>query len=328
MDVLFCGVGSIGKRHIKNLKALEDVRIYALKSSRESNKQTDSEMGIHRVNDISEINTLDAAFICNPTAVHVDTAMRIIERFSCPLFIEKPLDSDLAKAEILVKEIKKKGIVCMVGYMMRYNRALKELENIIKRKKLGNVIYYEMNFHTYLPLWHPYEDYRTSYASRKDLGGGVIFTLIHEIDMAYWLFGGVKKVMCSSDHISNLEIDVEDYADIFFQHDNGIRGKIHVDYFSKKISRTIHVIFENGVVEWDFFNDELIMYQGNEKQIIYRNDDKNHINNMYIDMLEDLLFRIKKNKKIEINEDIGLYTLKLAVFAKKSAELGKELVIE
>ena len=39
-----------------------------------------------------------------------------------------------------------------------------------------------------------YEDYKKSYASKKELGGGVVLTCIHEIDYMYWLFGDIKEV--------------------------------------------------------------------------------------------------------------------------------------
>ena len=46
----------------------------------------------------------------------------------------------------------------------------------------------------YLPGWHTYEDYRRMYASRADLGGGVVLSQIHELDYVYWLFGMPKRV--------------------------------------------------------------------------------------------------------------------------------------
>ncbi len=59
----------------------------------------------------------------------------------------------------------------------------------------------------------PYEDYRTSYAARADLGGGVVLTQIHDYDLAWWLFGAPRTVTATGGHLSDLEIDVEDTVD-------------------------------------------------------------------------------------------------------------------
>ena len=62
----------------------------------------------------------------------------------------------------------------------------------------------------YLPYWHPKEDYKKSYASRKKLGGGVILTLIHEIDYLFWIFGKFKSVYSTGGNLTKLNTDVED----------------------------------------------------------------------------------------------------------------------
>lgn len=325
MKVLFCGLGSIGKRHLKNLSALvPNLEVYALKSKGNST-DLDKEFKIKRIQNLSELTSLDLAFITNPTYLHADTAEDIISKFNCPLFIEKPLDSNLKKAEKLVEKIK--GKQCMLGYMMRFNKGLKELEDIIKKKTLGKVLYYDFTFQSYLPDWHPWEDYRISYAGKEEMGGGVIFTLIHEIDLSYWLFGEVDQLICSADHISSLEVNTEDYAEISMEHKNKIRGRVHINYFTKNSKRSGRVIFENGVVEWDFFSDSLRILVGNKEELVYKGSDKDFVNSMYVDMLLDFLSKIKNKEKISINEEVGLDTLKIAFTAKNSAAQKKMLKV-
>ena len=81
-------------------------------------------------------------------------------------------------------------------------------------RAIGRVVAARIAVGEYLPGWHPYEDYRTSYAARRDLGGGVILTLIHELDYAYWLFGAPRRLFAVGGHLSDLELDVEDTASI------------------------------------------------------------------------------------------------------------------
>ena len=84
---------------------------------------------------------------------------------------------------------------------------------ILSNNTLGKVMYVRGEFSEYLPDFHPYEDYRISYASKKNLGGGVLLTQIHELDLILSLFGKPKKIYSFCDKTSNLEIDVEDSVD-------------------------------------------------------------------------------------------------------------------
>ena len=55
-------------------------------------------------------------------------------------------------------------------------------QNVIDAAQLGKPVMARAHFGTWLPTWHPWEDHRSSYAARRDLGGGARLTHIHEID--------------------------------------------------------------------------------------------------------------------------------------------------
>ena len=66
------------------------------------------------------------------------------------------------------------------------------IKNIIKfydENDVGEIINIQCQVGQWLPDWHPYEDYKKTYFSRKDLGGGVALTLIHEIHLVIELAG-------------------------------------------------------------------------------------------------------------------------------------------
>ena len=70
--------------------------------------------------------------------------------------------------------------------------------------KLGEIHKANLFSGHFLPLWHPYADYRLEYYARKDLGGGVLRTLSHEIDLMHYLFGKVKELFALVEKISKL----------------------------------------------------------------------------------------------------------------------------
>ncbi len=73
---------------------------------------------------------------------------------------------------------------------------LQKIEEWINQDKLGKIYSVQVDLGEYLPDWHPWEDYRQSYAARADQGGGVVLTLIHELDYLHWLFGKPKDRLC------------------------------------------------------------------------------------------------------------------------------------
>ena len=82
----------------------------------------------------------------------------------------------------------------MIGCNMRFHSGIKLMRQLIDKKEIGRIISVYAENGSFMPDWHPWENYRISYASNMRLGGGVVLTQIHEIDYLYWLFGDVKKV--------------------------------------------------------------------------------------------------------------------------------------
>ncbi|MBU1179646.1 Gfo/Idh/MocA family oxidoreductase, partial [Patescibacteria group bacterium] len=229
MRILVVGFGSIGRRHVKNLLSLgvDDILLY--RRSKKGN-----EFNIPEYDDLDEAlaQKPDAVLIANPTALHIPIAIKAA-RVGAHLFIEKPLSHNLEGVEELSRIIKEKGLISMIAYQYRFHPALQKIKELIDSGVLGKIIFGRVEVGQYLPDWHPGEDYRKGYSARKDLGGGVILTLIHEIDYLTWLLGKPKSVSSVAGHFSNLEIDIEDLAEISVKYENGALGQIHLDCIQK-----------------------------------------------------------------------------------------------
>ncbi len=103
----------------------------------------------------------------------------------------------------------------------------------------------------YLPNWHPWEDYRQSYAARADLGGGVIVTLTHPLDYLRFILGEVKSLWSFNGHLSSLEIDVEDVAEIGLKFSSGAIGGVHLNYVQRPPTHRLEIIGTDGTLKWD-----------------------------------------------------------------------------
>ncbi len=113
----------------------------------------------------------------------------------------------------------------------------------------------------YLPGWHPWEDYRQGYSARPDLGGGVVLTLSHPLDYLRWLFGEVEALWAFTGKSSDLELQVEDTAEIGLRFANGVLGSLHLDYNQRPPGHWLEVITSQGTLRWDNLSGEVQVYR-------------------------------------------------------------------
>lgn len=224
MKFVIVGLGSIGTRHKHNLESLG-----------------------HKV--VSTHKTADGVLVCNPTALHLETALEFT-RLGLPVFIEKPLSHNLTDVDKLSGKI-------LIGYCLRFDQSLQEFKQKINQEQIKSV---NIVCQSWLPDWHPGKDYRQSYSAKKDLGGGVLLDLSHEIDYSLWWFGPVKRVAAKLQMAPELEIETEAIADLKLEFISGITADIHLSYASQKNERYCEVVTDSGTLRWDYqFNNEMYL---------------------------------------------------------------------
>lgn len=295
MKVCFVGLGSIGKRHLRNLhhmcnKLNIDLEVHAL---RNTDKELDEEVKKKISKFEKDINNLDydydITFITNPTSMHYETINLFKDR-TLNMFIEKPifhsLDCDLKKLNL------KENGVYYVAAPMRYTNVIRELKEIIKQEKVYSV---RNICSSYLPEWRKGVDYREVYSAKKELGGGISLDCIHEWDYLINLFGFPNKVMNIQGKYSNLEIDSDDIS-IYIADYKDKLVELHLDYIGRETRREIELITENGLIVADFIKNE-IRFSYKDK-LVFENDD----DEIYIRELEEFFNMI--NSKIENTNSI------------------------
>jgi predicted dehydrogenase len=273
MKVLVAGLGSVGQRHVRNLRARfgrsVDIlayrerglaRVIADDMSVSDNPSVEDAYGIRRVPslDAALAEHPDAAFICSPTSLHVPTALRAA-RAGCHLFIEKPLSHSLDGVETLAEEVRVRRLVATVGFQLRFHPVLLRAHTLISDGAIGAVRSVRAEFGEYLPQAHPYEDYRESYAARAALGGGVILCFIHEVDYLCWLFGPPRRVYTVGGTLGDLGIDVEDTAVTSLVFDGDIRAKLQLSFLQREPTRTCTIIGDRGTLHLDLLTPSLVV---------------------------------------------------------------------
>jgi predicted dehydrogenase len=252
MKFLIAGLGSIGRRHFRNLIALGEKDIVLLRSHRAT--LPDDELAGYPVEtDIHEAlkkYNPNAVIVANPTALHLDVAIPAAE-VGCHILLEKPVSASLDRLDVLEKAVEKSGSKILIGFQFRYHPTLNKARELIQQSALGQILTVHAHWGEYLPQWHPWEDYRQSYAARADLGGGVIRTLTHPLDYLRYLIGEVESLWSFNGHVSPLDVDVEDVAEIGLSFVGGAVGGVHLNYFQRPPVHRLEIVGMNGTLRWD-----------------------------------------------------------------------------
>lgn len=322
MKFLVIGCGSIGKRHIRNLKNLSVHDIIANDIREDRLEEVKKAYGLRTYIDIEEAlkQEPDAALITTPTSLHLQQALTVSKR-GCHLFIEKPLSHTLDGINEFIEIVTQKKLVVLVGCNMRFHSNILLIKELLDKKSIGNVICARLQSGFYLPDWHPYEDYRKSYSANKRLGGGVILDGIHEIDYIRWFLGEIGQVFCFAGKFSHLEIDTEDMAEILLKFETGAIAEIHLDYIQRFRARSCHLIGDRGTIIWDQKERAVRLYSaGNNHWRVYPESFDNDINKMYIKEMQHFIRCIEGKEQSVRNEKEAKRVLEIALAAKKSAQ--------
>jgi predicted dehydrogenase len=328
LKILVVGYGSIGKRHVKNLTNYKNIELIILTKIKSNNFLKKEKYKI--VNSIEDAikEKPDAALITNITSEHIDVGLKLAKN-GIHLFIEKPLSNSLKKIKQLEKIIKKEKIISQIGCNLRFHPCVKKIRELIIKEVIGKHYSIIVENGSYLPDWHPYEDYKKSYASNEKQGGGVILTNIHEIDYLYWFFGKVNEVTAISGRISKLGIKAEDYSSIILKFNKNIMGEIHFDYFQRPSFRGCKIIGEKGTIIWNYNKNKVMIYNIKKKEWQTHLKLKKYDNNiMYIDEIEHFLKCVKEKKNSVNDIQEGIKVLKIALDIKKSALVKRTIKIK
>ncbi len=340
LKVLFAGLGSIGQRHVRNLRALlgDDVEILAYRSRKRSpvlnpdmtiRPEIDLETAYH----IRSFDNLEDAlsarpevvFVTNPNALHLPVALAAAQA-NCHLFIEKPLSPSLDRVDELIQLVERKGLVAWIAYQFRFHPGLRLVKSLIVEGRLGQLVAAHIVNGEYLPDWHPYEDYRGTHPARRELGGGCLRIQTHELDYARWLFGMPKRVYAVGGHLSRLEVDVEDSVSLLLhceQDNRPLPVHIHLDYLQRPPQRICEVVGDAGKVRYDYYANQVVVHhRSTPLPQIYRFEGFDR-NQMFVDELQHFLACLRGAERPVVGLREEVCNLKISLAADASLRSGQ-----
>jgi myo-inositol 2-dehydrogenase/D-chiro-inositol 1-dehydrogenase len=219
----FIGAGGIAQIHLRNLANMEDVSVTAICDKLiENAEKSATAFGAKAYGNMSSMidqEVLDGVYVCLPPFEHGEPEITAAGK-GIHLFIEKPLGLSCDVCAAVKKAIEASGIVCSVGYNLRYLDITEQARSILAQNQPGLVLGYNLtDFPWEKPWWR----------DAKKSGGQVVEQTTHIIDLERYLVGEVQSVQCLSKlqlmmGVENMTIDDVSTINVAFR--SGAIGSI------------------------------------------------------------------------------------------------------
>jgi predicted dehydrogenase len=319
--ILIVGYGSAGKRYHKIIRKNFPLTILRIFSS---NNQKKSKIFLKKKKEIKKFSP-QLSIICTPASKRAKIIKFLIELKS-HLLIEKPLASNFKEVQKVQSYAKKSRLIIKVGYNLRFLNSLKTLNYLVKSKKIGKIYFVDIFAGKNLTQWRKNSNYKHTVSAQKNLGGGVLLELSHEIDYVNWIFGKFDKIFCKAFKASNLKINVEDTAKILLFAKNKHTVNISIDFCRNDEIRKCYVAAEKGSLIWDGLKNNLNFFNIKKKKWIKFFFKKNTINDTYFLQLKEMI-RLCNSKKRFRSNLVDLFsssnTVRLIDLARNSSRFLK-----
>ncbi len=325
--VLVCGAGSIGQRHVANLVQLgAEVLLW-----RKRTAQLDETAGALQAAPCHDLETgvaeADAVVVATATDEHMPLAL-MAARAGKALFIEKPLSNDSTDVAALADEVTARGLVCEIGCQLRAHPALRALAAHLAGGEDGRVLAFRGVVGQRLDEWRPGTDYRKSYSADASKGGGALFDLIHEIDLALWMVGRISSVTADLRQVSDQEIAADDLANLVLVADRGAAGQLQLDMLSPAYRRNFEVVSENAVFLWDYTAGSVRRADRNGEETFASVPRGFQRNDLFLEHMRHFLDRLTEAGRAPLcGLRDGVMALDIALAARRSAETGQRTAV-
>lgn len=281
------GLGNISKRHRANLKKIyPEAEIYSVSASgKQPIEVIDNSDKFFLTLDELLQHDIDMAIVASPATYHAQHAIPLLKA-GVPVLVEKPLAASYADAEAIFLVAKETQTPIAVGYCLRYLSSSQKIQELLSQDLIGAIYNVSIEIGQYLPSWRPGKNYQDSVSASKKLGGGALLELSHELDYAQWMFGTLTPHSSILRSSKELNLEVEDLADILATNESGIVFSIHLDFLQRKTKRACRITGSQGSLEWNLLSNKIKVIRPNYDDLVF---DENEVdrNQMYIDMLKD-----------------------------------------
>lgn len=317
--ILVLGAGSVGKRHLDNLRGL-GCRVSAMDPR--ADRVAEAGDLAARYGSIEQaardFNNFDGVVVASPPKYHVVQSRRCLEA-GLPVLLEKPVCASLAEAAELAAECKQNAAPLLLGYTYRWWPPLREFRD--RLAQFGEPLHAKFVMSAHLADWHPWEPYQDFFMASRDLGGGALLDESHFVDLMLWFFGMPKEVYARVEKLSSLEIETDDNVDIIASYDRGLRVYIHLDLYGRPHEKYISVTGEGRTLEWSF-DPNRFRYSDAMAADWTENRFDHERNDMFVEVAREFLQLIVGNTAPSCDMTDGINAMHVLEACRESARRG------
>jgi predicted dehydrogenase len=249
MKYLVVGLGSMGKRRVRNLTYLgeSDIIGFDLQSERRGEAASSYGIGTYSTLDDALAQKPDALIVSTPPDAHMPFA-RAAVKHGMHVFTEASTSS-VGMQEVSAAA-KAGGLVAAASCTMRHHPSIRKMKELIAAGKIGKVLSFTHHAGQWLPDWHPNEDYRKFYVSRRETGA-CREIVPFELTWLNWLVGTrVSRVTAMRAKLSDLDCDIDDIYQLILGYENGPIGHLQIDVLDRAGVRHCRFIGTTGTLDW------------------------------------------------------------------------------
>lgn len=240
----------MGRRRVRNVQSLGGHEIGGVEPNDERRAEARREFGIQTWPAFEDALAWqpDAIVVSTPPDHHSEFAVAAA-RDGIHFFTEASVVRD--GMDELLELVRQRSIVAAPSCTMRFHPAVRLMKKRLAGGAIGRPLAVTHHVGQYLPDWHPWEDYRTFYVSRRETGAAREIVPF-ELNWLTHLFGRATPVGCIRDKLSDLDADIDDLYASLVEFENGVAGSLVVEVISRPALRQARIIGTEGTLIWDW----------------------------------------------------------------------------
>ncbi len=251
MKFLITGLGSMGKRRVRNLQYLKAGALAGFDPREDRRAEAKEKYGIETYADFDEAFERfnpDAVIISTPPDLHVKYAKLAVANDRHYFSEASVVDDEMDELLSLCRD--HPNVVAAPSCTLRYHPSVRTIKQIVEGGAFGRPLLFTYHSGQWLPDWHPWEDYRSFYVARR-ITGACREIVPFELSWLTWVLGPVETVSGLRAKLSALDIDIEDAYQVLLKFRSGLLGHLLVDIIARTPVRCFRLCSELATVEWD-----------------------------------------------------------------------------
>jgi predicted dehydrogenase len=234
------GLGYWGPNLARNFAAIPGCEVSWLcdASAEARAKVAQTLPGARLADDIGELlgdGELHAVVLATPVPTHAALATRVLEAGK-HCFVEKPLATTVADAQLAVDAATRAGRLLMVGHLLEYHPAVTRLKELVEGGELGELFYL--------------------YGNRVNLGKlradeNALWSLgAHDVSVVLHLIGE-DPIECTAHGRSFVRPGVEDVVFCYLRFPSGVVAHLHLSWLDPHKERRLTVVGARRMATFD-----------------------------------------------------------------------------